>query len=88
MPWCVIGGFTTILLAKEKLNLRPPSSLSVKESSEMALAVGLKDMGFKGNRFTWANNRQGQAFVAARLDKAFSNSNWLDSCGPSGESSS
>eukprot|EP00268_Persea_americana_P061729 TRINITY_DN7830_c0_g1_i4.p1 TRINITY_DN7830_c0_g1~~TRINITY_DN7830_c0_g1_i4.p1 ORF type:complete len:367 (+),score=53.05 TRINITY_DN7830_c0_g1_i4:1557-2657(+) len=78
LPWCVIGDFNAILLAKEKLSLRPQSSLSVREFSEMAMAAGLTDLGFRGNNFTWANNRQGQAFVAARLDRAFSNSKWLD----------
>ena len=77
-PWCVIGDFNTILLAKEKLSTRPPSPLSVKEFHEMALAAGLKDLGFRGNSFTWANNRQGQAYVAARLDRVFLNSKWLD----------
>ena len=78
MPWSVIGDFNAILLAKEKLSLRPPSSLSVRDFSEMAMAAGFTDLGFKGNSFTWANNRQGLAFVAARLGKAFSNSKWLD----------
>ena len=77
-PWCVIGDFNAILLAEEKLSTCPTSPLSGKEFYEMALAVGLKDMGFRGNSFTWANNRQGQAFATARLDRAFSNSKWLD----------
>lgn len=78
MPWCVIDDFNAILLAKEKLSLRLHSSLLVKEFSEMALTASLRDLGFKGNSFTWANNREGQAFVAARLYRAFSNFNWLD----------
>ena len=75
----MIGDFNAILLAKEKLSTRPPSSLSLKEFNEMTMASGLKDIGFRGNSFTWANNRHGQAFVAARLDQAFCNSRWLDS---------
>lgn len=45
----------------------------------MVLATGLKDLGFRGNTYTWANNKHGQAYVAARLDRAFSNTSWLDS---------
>lgn len=78
LPWCVTGDFTAILKAKEKFSIRPPSSLSVKEFNDMALASSLKDLGFGGNRFTYANIRQGQAYVATRLDRAFSNSTWLD----------
>lgn len=44
----------------------------------MVLATGLKDLGFKGNCSTWVNNRQGQAYVVAKLDRVFSNSAWLD----------
>ena len=75
---CVIVDFNAILLAKEKLSTCPPSSLFVKEFNEMAMTTGLKDLGFIGNNLTWANNRQGQAFVATGLDRAFSNSKWLD----------
>ena len=78
-PWCVIGDFNAILLGKEKLSTRPPSSLSVKDFNDMVLASDLQDLGFRGSSFIWANNRQGQAFVAARLDRAFSNVSWLDS---------
>lgn len=44
----------------------------------MVLATGINDLGYKGNCFTWANNRNGQAYVATRLDRSFSNTNWLD----------
>lgn len=77
-PWCVIGDFNAILFDNEKFSTRPPSPLAVREFHEMALAAGLKDLGFKGNKFTWANNRQGLTYVAARLDRAFSNSKWLE----------
>ena len=79
LPWCVIGDFNAILLAKEKFSTLPNSALSVKDFNDMALATGLKDLGCRGNSFTWSNNRQGQAFVAARLDRAFANTKWLDS---------
>lgn len=62
-----------------KLNTWPPSSILVKEFSDMVWATGLKDLGFRGNTYTWANNKHGQAYVAARLDRAFSNTSWLDS---------
>ncbi|XXG49475.1 hypothetical protein AAC387_Pa02g3652 [Persea americana] len=78
LPWCVIGDFNSILLASEKLSLRPSSSPSVTDFNNMVLSTGLKDLGYKGNTFTWTNNSEGQAYVAARLDRAFTNSIWLD----------
>lgn len=74
----MIGDFNAILMAKENLSTRPPSSLLVKDFNDMILSTGLKGLGFSGNRFTLANNRQGQAYVAARLDRAISNSTRLD----------
>lgn len=77
IPWCVIRDFNSILLASEKMSLRPLSTISVKDFNDMVLITGLKDIAFRGNGFTWANDRQGQAFVAARLDRAYSNADWL-----------
>ena len=46
----MIGDFNTILMAKEKLSIHPPSSLSVKDFNDMILSYGLKDLGFNSNR--------------------------------------
>ena len=73
-----MGDFNSILLHSEKFSIRPPSSPSVKDFNDMVIATGLKDLGFRGNCFTWANNRQGLAYVAARLNRALSKSSWID----------
>lgn len=56
LPWCVVGDFKAILSAFEKYS-SPPAPLSVKDFSDMVQASGLKDLGFRGNCYTWANNR-------------------------------
>lgn len=43
----------------------------------MILNFGLQDMGYTGNNFTWSNNRRGSSYVAARLDRALCNHQWL-----------
>lgn len=50
----------------------------MREFSKVVLTAGFKDFGFLGNKFTWANNKDGHAYVGARLDKALANSLWLD----------
>ncbi|XP_018858372.1 uncharacterized protein LOC109020378 [Juglans regia] len=39
---------------------------------------GLRDLGYKGDRFTWSNNREGAQFTKKGLDRALGNSIWLD----------
>ena len=56
--------------------LLPPPFM---EFNDMVLAASLKDLGYKGSQYTWANNRSGQAYVAARLDRVFCKSRWLES---------
>lgn len=52
LPWSVIGDFNATVLASEKLSIHPPPASSVKDFNDMVLAVGLINLGFKGNPFT------------------------------------
>ena len=63
LPWCIVGDFSSIISALEKLSLGP---------SRLNLDF-LQDMGFTGNKFSWSNNRRGTSYVAARLDQALCN---------------
>ena len=39
---------------------------------------GLTDLGFQGPKFTWANLREGGAFIKERLDRGVANQSWHD----------
>ncbi|KAF5464041.1 hypothetical protein F2P56_014152 [Juglans regia] len=39
---------------------------------------GLSDMGCKGDKFMWFNNREGSHFTKERLDRACANVKWLE----------
>ncbi|KAF5447348.1 hypothetical protein F2P56_032905 [Juglans regia] len=75
-PWLCLGDYNEILSNGEKVGgaLRP---LSQMEEFRIALLdTGLHDLGFKGDQFTWCNNREGLQFTKERLDRACANSPW------------
>lgn len=39
--------------------------------------IGLVDLGYNGNPFTWCNKRHGMAKIKERLDRGLSNHEWL-----------
>ncbi|KAJ8635565.1 hypothetical protein MRB53_009832 [Persea americana] len=39
----------------------------------MMVSSGLLDSGFSGSNFTWSNNRQGQSYVATKIDHSLTN---------------
>lgn len=36
----------------------------------------LRDLGYKGPKFTWCNKREGSASISERIDRFFANSTW------------
>lgn len=78
-PWGVIGDFNAILHATKKKSRRPANATAMRDFQLMVVSTGLIDIGFKGNNFTWANNRKGASYVTARLDRLLVNQSWIDS---------
>lgn len=37
----------------------------------------MEEIRFKGRRWTWANNRQGEGFIEKRLDMFFGSADWI-----------
>lgn len=59
--------------SNEKRDGRPFSSTSHNHFQQVMDSCGLIDLGFKGQRFTWSNNREGQANICKRLYRAIAN---------------
>jgi len=75
-PWLVCGDFNEILSLGEK------SSQSSRSRRQMMLFQNtlrdcyLWDLGYKGQKFTWSNGRDGRDLTLERLDRAVANLEW------------
>lgn len=65
-PWCIMGDFNSVIDAKDKKGgwhgLR-----GVVDN------LGLIDIGFSGEKFTWNNRRGGIENIQERLDRCYAN---------------
>ncbi|XXG76419.1 hypothetical protein AAC387_Pa08g0774 [Persea americana] len=76
-PWCVLGDFNATLSHAEKLSLHQSNHSSLRDFQATVLQAGLIEVLYSGNKFTWSNNRQDLSYVAARLNRALVNPQWM-----------
>lgn len=62
------GDFNDILEVGEKVGgkQKPRSSFTLFRA--FVFSMEMQDLGFKGRRWTWGNNREGEGYVEERLD--------------------
>lgn len=74
------GDFNDIKNRKEKQggNERLESSFLVFKNFIAEMEMG--DLKYKGDPFTWANNREGEGFIQERLDRFFGSTEWMIQC--------
>ena len=66
------------LVSEEKQGRLPKAQNLMQEFRSVLLHCGLIDLGFIGNRFTWNNSREGDAYVHLRLDRACAMLEWQE----------
>lgn len=76
--WMVTGDFNEIAHGGEKEEGRPKQQRMMDAFNIMLQDTGLVDMGFKGQPFTWTNNRDGGQRIQERLDRAIANAAWIN----------
>lgn len=65
------GNFNDILEEVDKSGDRSRSEFSFQVFRAFVDDMEMIDLGFKGRRWTWGNNREGEGFVEERLDRFF-----------------
>ncbi|XP_040996052.1 uncharacterized protein LOC121242226 [Juglans microcarpa x Juglans regia] len=80
-PWLCFGDFNEITYQKEKVGatLRPHKQMA--NFKETLSSCGHYDLGYHGDRFTWANNTEGDQYTKERLDRACANNFWIEKYG-------
>jgi len=78
IPWCTIGDFNVITSIEEKFGGIPYNIHKSFEFIGVIEACGLVDIGYTGLPFTWCNQRDAEARVWKRLDRAMVNDKWLE----------
>ncbi|KAG5529490.1 hypothetical protein RHGRI_030022 [Rhododendron griersonianum] len=78
LPWLCIGDFNEILSSEDKMGGNIPNPARFTSFHGMLSACGLVDLGFKGPKFTWRNNRRDGDLIMERIDMAFANAKWRE----------
>lgn len=74
--WVCQGDFNALTHHYEKEAGRSKPQRQIDDFNNFINDMGLEDMGSKGQRFTWGNNRRGEDRVYERLDRLLCNATW------------
>ncbi|EOY19054.1 Uncharacterized protein TCM_043714 [Theobroma cacao] len=75
-PWLCVGDFNEIFYESEKIGGTDRNESSMRAFRETCTDCVLRDLGYRGPRFTWWNNRDEEARIRCRLDRAMATQDW------------
>ena len=75
-PWICLGDFNVVLGDNEKEGGRLGSSSTPNYLKDILFELGVVDLVFSGNSFTWTNKRWGRNCIRERLDRGIANISW------------
>nr|POE93142.1 hypothetical protein CFP56_40296 [Quercus suber] len=76
IPSVCLGDFNFTTNEDEKLGGKKGSSSHANYLQELMFEFDAIDLGFSGNKFTWAKRRRGKSTIKRRLDRAIASISW------------
>lgn len=76
-PWNCIGDFNDIQGQHEKARGLPKEQRKIVRFNGLINDLSLFNLGCKGPKYTWCNNRQGHVRGHERLDRDIGNVEWV-----------
>ncbi|XP_015072451.1 uncharacterized protein LOC107016517 [Solanum pennellii] len=80
-PWLIVGDFNAILSTKDRLAEVPVTINEIKDFAECVRDIGVNELQWKGNCYTWTNKKCGRDRISSRIDRAFGNDEWMEKWG-------
>lgn len=75
--WIIRGAFNDIKDHVEKKSGRKRLESSFLDFKNFITNMKTREVKFRGESYTWANNREGEGFIQEMLDKFFGSTRWL-----------
>lgn len=72
-----VGDFNEISMESEKEEGRPKQPRMMEAFNMIMRDTNLVDMGYKGQQYTWCNNREGNQSIMERIDRDIVNTAWI-----------
>ncbi|XP_074358745.1 uncharacterized protein LOC141698038 [Apium graveolens] len=77
LPWCTIGDMNNILSQSDKRGGAPYPQWLLEGFNKTVMEAGLTDLELYGHEFTWERDRNMDAWIEIRLDRALATESWL-----------
>lgn len=75
-PWACISDFNFIMNDNEQSGGKKGRTLATNYLKELLLEFNVVDLGYSGNKFTWAKGKWGSAAIKKRLDRGVVSISW------------
>lgn len=82
--WIMGGDFNGIISQEDKHRGKRRRESSFIHFRSFIREMEMEDVNFRGWRWTWANNRQGEEFIEERLNMFFGLAEWIIECDQAG----